>query len=139
LRGPTDLGKELPMWKYILAWVPMVPIAIANALLREKVFAVHLSELRAHQLSTATCVLLFAGYIWTVTRIWRPESTGQALAIGLLWLGLTVAFEFLFGRYVVGHPWTRLFHDYNLLEGRVWVVVLVWITLAPYAFYRLSG
>ncbi len=127
------------MYKYVLAWVPMVPIAIANALLRERVFAARLGELRAHQASTASCVLLFAVYIWVVTRICRPESTGQAFATGLLWLGLTVAFEFLFGRYMMGHPWGRLFHDYNVLEGRVWVVVLAWITLAPYAFYRLSG
>jgi hypothetical protein len=126
------------MWKYILAWVPMVLIAIANAFLRENVFAKRLSELQAHQVSTATGVLLFGIYIWVITRIWRPGSPGQAFIIGLIWLGLTVAFEFLFGRYVVGHPWSRLFHDYNLLAGRVWVMVLIWVTLAPYVFYRLQ-
>jgi hypothetical protein len=36
------------------------------------------------------------------------------------------------------HPWTRLLHDYNILEGRVWVLVLVWITIAPYIFSRFG-
>ena len=62
-----------------------------------------------------------------------------ALAIGGIWLALTVAFEFLFGHYVMGHPWSRLFHDYNLLEGRLWVLVLVWTFIAPYVFYRLGS
>jgi hypothetical protein len=126
------------MWKYILAWAPMVLIAIVNAALRENVFAKRLSELQAHQVSTATGVLLFGIYIWVITRIWRPESSGQAFAIGLIWLGLTIAFEFLFGHFVMGHPWSRLFHDYNVFAGRVWGIILIWVMLAPYAFYRLQ-
>lgn len=116
----------------------MVLIAIANAFLRETVFAKHLSELKAHQVSTATGVLLFGIYIWAIIRIWRPESPGHAFTIGLTWLGLTVAFEFLFGHYVMGHPWSKLFHDYNVFIGRLWVTVLIWVVLAPYIFYRLQ-
>jgi hypothetical protein len=125
------------MWKYILAWVPMVLIAIGNASLREGVFAKRLSELHAHQLSTASGVILFGIYIWVITRFIKPETGGQALIIGLIWLGFTLAFEFLFGHYVMGNPWSRLFHDYNLFAGRLWVLILLWITLAPYMFYRI--
>jgi hypothetical protein len=31
-------------------------------------------------------------------------------------------FEFLVGHYVMGHPWSRLLHDYNILAGRLWGV-----------------
>jgi hypothetical protein len=86
------------MWKYVLAWLPMVFIAIING----------------------------------------PASAGQALTMGLVWLGMTVAFEFLFGHYVVKRPWSELLNDYNLVAGRVWLVVLAWITLVPYLFYRLQ-
>ena len=123
------------MWKYVLGWVPMVFIAIINGALRESWYGKHLSELQAHQVSTVIGVLLFAVYIWALIRIWRPVSTGQALTIGLVWLGMTVAFEFLFGHYVAKRPWRDLLHDYNLFAGRVWLVVLVWVTLAPYLFY----
>ena len=85
------------MWKYVLGWVPMVFIAIANGAPRESWYGKYLSELQAHQLSTVTGILLFGVYIWVLIRLWRPASTGQAMTIGLVWLGMTVAFEFLFG------------------------------------------
>ena len=69
------------MWKYVLAWIPMVFLAIANGALREGWYGKHLSELQAHQVSTATGVLLFGVYIWVLIRIWRPASAGQALII----------------------------------------------------------
>lgn len=126
------------MGKYILAWAPMVLIAIANGAMREAWYGRRLSELSAHQVSTLIGILLFGIYIWAFMRVWRPESAGQALFIGLIWLGLTIAFEFLFGHYVAGHPWSRLFHDYDILAGRVWAVVLLWVALAPWLFYRLQ-
>lgn len=126
------------MGKYILAWAPMVLIAIANGVIREAWYGRRLSELRAHQVSTLIGILPFGIYIWILVRVWPPESAGQALTIGLIWLGLTIAFEFLFGHYVAGHPWSKLFQDYNILAGRVWAVVLLWVALAPYLFYRLQ-
>ncbi len=126
------------MWKYALAWVPMVLIAILNGAVREVWYGKSLGELRAHQLSTLIGAVLLGLYIWGISRLWPLASGHQALAVGVLWLVLTVGFEFLFGHYVVGHPWTRLFHDYDLLAGRVWSLLLLWVTVAPYLFYRLG-
>ncbi|MGA7982466.1 MAG: hypothetical protein WCA32_19870, partial [Chromatiaceae bacterium] len=68
----------------------------------------------------------------------RPSSAGQAWAVGLAWLALTVAFEFGFGHYVAGHPWASLLADYDLTSGKLWALILVWIAVAPYLFYRLQ-
>lgn len=126
------------MLKYLLAWIPMVFIAIGNGSLRERWYGKRLPELAAHQVSTFLAVVLFGIYIWAIIRFWRPESAAQSIQIGLWWLALTVAFEFLFGHYVAGHSWSKLFYDYNIFSGRVWVLVLVWITVAPYLFYRIQ-
>jgi len=125
------------MWKYVLAWFPMVAIAIANGVVREAWYGNYLSELAAHQISTLIAVILFGFYIWFVVRFWRPTSKVQAIAVGLLWLAMTIAFELVFGHYVTGHSWERLLHDYNLLAGRVWLLVLVWVAVAPYLFFRV--
>lgn len=126
------------IWSYVLAWIPMVLIAIFNASIRELVYGKYLSELRAHQVSTVIGIFLFGLYIWIITNIWQIQSTTQALMIGLIWLGLTVAFEFLFGHYVMHHPWSKLLADYNLLAGRVWIFVLIWTAIAPLIFYSLQ-
>ena len=127
------------MWKYVLAWVPMVPIAIGNGVLRQIGYARRVGELTAHQISTASAIVLFGIYIWFVIRALRPASGRQAIAIGIVWLALTVAFELLFGHYVAGHSWRALLNDYDLIGGRLWVLVLVWLAVAPYLFHRLSG
>ena len=124
------------MWRYVLAWVPMVAIAVVNGTLRQAWYGRHLSELRAHQVSTLTALLLLGLYMRWVIRRWPPRSTAQALGIGGLWLVLTLAFEFLFGHYVAGHSWTRLAADYDLLAGRLWPLVLLWVAMAPYLLAR---
>lgn len=123
---------------YVAAWFPMLAIAIVNGTLRELAYAPHMSELRAHQLSTLTAIVLFGFYIgWVVRR--RPLPSGRAaLAVGLVWLVMTVAFEFLFGRYVAGRPQAELLANYDLSAGRVWALLLVWIALAPCFFFRLG-
>ena len=115
----------------------MVAIAIANGGLRQAWYGKHLGELLAHQVSTFTAAILFGVYIGFVMHFWPPASATRAIAVGLLWLMMTVTFEFLFGHYIAGHTWERLLHDYDLFAGRVWAVLLVWVTLAPYIFYRL--
>ena len=123
----------------VLAWFPMVLIAIGNGLVRVHLFEGRMSELAAHQLSTLLGLLLFGIYIFAFTAIWPIQSARQAWTTGLIWLAMTMTFEFLFGHYIVGHPWSRLFHDYNLAAGRVWILVLIWTTVAPYVFFRLRA
>lgn len=52
---------------------------------------------------------------------------------------MTVVFEFGFGHYVMGHSWEMLLHDYNVLEGRLWVVVLAAVWAGPVLLQRRGG
>ncbi len=124
---------------YILGWIPMIPIAILNGLIRQYGYGKYMTELHAHQLSSITGILLFAGYTWFLSLLRPLQSVGQAVTVGLIWLVMTVAFEFLFGHYVAGHSWSRLLQDYNLFAGRVWSLVLLAVALLPYLVYSLSG
>jgi hypothetical protein len=124
--------------KYAVSWIGMVIIAIMNGVIRDAFYGKYLGELTAHQISTFTLTVLAGLYLWLLGLMWKIPSSNQAITIGLIWLALTVAFEFLFGHYVMKHPWTRLLHDYNIIKGRVWILVLIWITIAPYVFYRFK-
>lgn len=124
---------------YATSWFGMVAIAIFNGVIRDKFYGQFMSELSAHQLSTLIAIILFGAYIWNFTGIYQIESQKQAFVIGGLWLVMTIIFEFFFGHFAMGHPWDKLFYDYNLIKGRVWVIVLAWTTLAPYIFYRIRS
>ena len=124
--------------KYFLAWFPMLLLAIANGALRDLVYKKYVGELAAHQVSTFSLIILFAVYIGFIIK-WIPlASANQAMLVGLLWLVLTLAFEFGFGRYQ-GNSWEKLFADYNLLKGRLWILIPVWVAIAPYVFFRLTN
>jgi hypothetical protein len=125
-------------WKYVLGWIPLVLIAIINGTIRQIFFLEPLGELHAHQLSTATGIILFGLYIYWLIRFWKPESMKETIKIGLLWVMLTIIFEFGMGRIILGRDWSALFHDYNIIEGRVWILVLIWVAAAPSVFFRLS-
>jgi hypothetical protein len=127
------------MTRYVLAWFPMLALAIANGALRQLTFGKYLSELHAHQLSTVTGSVILGVFIWIVIRFWPPVSSRQAVSIGLLWVMLTIAFESGMGRMVMHRPWSQLFHDYNLAAGRVWPLLLIWIAVAPSIFYQLRS
>ena len=125
--------------RYLSGWFLLMLIAIVNGAVREATYGRSVTDLAAHQISTATGILSIGAAAWLLGRIWPIRYASQAFAIGGLWLAMTVAFEFGFGRYVAGHSWTRLLADYNLLEGRVWPVFLLWIAVVPYLCHRLSG
>ena len=127
------------MKRYLIAWFVLLVVAIINGGLRDFTYGKHVSELLAHQLSTLIGIALFAVVIHQYVRRWPPTSARQALAIGLFWTMLTVAFEFLFFHYVGGHPWSVLLANYDIAGGRLWPLILLWVLVAPYLFYRLAG
>ena len=126
------------LWKYILLWFGLMILAILNGLIREKIYRRYLTELAGHQVSTISLLLLISIFVWAFTRFWPLESSGQALAIGAIWVTITIIFEFIFGHFVMRKPWEFLFRDYNLLQGRIWLLILLWTFLAPLMFYNLQ-
>jgi hypothetical protein len=125
------------MWKYLAAWFPMLILAVMNGAVREVLYKASLGDLRAHQLSTVALLILFSLYIWLVIRFWRPASSQQAFLVGLLWLVLTLIFEFGSG-LSAGRSWSALFGEYNVLAGRIWVFIPAWVAAAPCIFFRLQ-
>ena len=123
--------------RYVFFWIVLAGVAIANGTLRQFGYGPFVSELSAHQISTLTGILLTAVAGWLFSRFQTIESARQAWVIGALWLGMTIVFEFGFGRFVAGHSWAKLLADYNLFEGRLWPLFLIWITVLPYVLFRL--
>jgi hypothetical protein len=125
--------------RYFLVWFLLATVAIANGVIRQTTYGKAVSDLAAHQISTATAVLATGAVVWFVHRVWAIESASQAWSIGLLWLIMTIAFEFGFGHFVAGHSWASLLADYNLFNGRVWCLFLIWMTIMPFVIFRLSA
>jgi len=127
------------MLRYILLWFVMLVIGIGNGALREATFGKVMSGLRAHQLSTLIGAVLMGVFIGFVIQAWPPASSGEALAVGAVWLCLTVAFECFMGLVLRRLPLAEVLADYDLRAGRVWVLFLLWLLVAPWLFFVLRN
>lgn len=124
--------------RYSLLWFALAIVAIANGILREQTYGKAVSELSAHQISTLTGIVMSGLFVYIVHRFWPIGSSTQAWTIGVIWLISTVVFEFTFGHYVAGHTWNHLLNDYNIFQGRVWLLFLVWVLIMPVVIRRMG-
>jgi hypothetical protein len=127
---------EQTMIKYVFLWLPMLVIAVVNGTLRDLGYKKYVGDLTAHQISTFTLILFFAVFFAYAFQKSPPSSSTQAIFIGLVWVLMTLAFEFGFGR-LRGGSWQKLLEDYDLFKGKFWVLVPIWVMVAPYIFYKL--
>ena len=125
-------------FRALVIWFALLLVAVANGAFRETLLIPRFGSQAGHVVST---LMLCAG-ILLVTYVavpWiRPDSLRGTVAIGLAWLILTLAFEFGFGR-ARAKPWAELLADYDVLKGRIWVLVLVTTAAAPYLALRARG
>jgi hypothetical protein len=120
-------------------WIILVILAILNGVLRESLITPRVGEQMAHVVSTIIliCIFFIAIYLF-FSNLKIDRSKTDLLLVGIFWVIITVAFEFLFGHYVMGHPWSKLVADYNILKGRLWPLVLLAVFIAPVLFGSIT-
>src|SRR5208337_198726 len=108
----------------------LLVIAFGVGAVREGLLRPRIGEPRAHVIGTLIAVALMMLVIYAFVRqLYEIPSISDLILIGVIWLIMTVAFEFGFFHYVMGKPWETLLADYNVLRGRIWVLVLATVLL----------
>lgn len=125
--------------KASIVWLGLVVLAVLNGIARNALISPHVGEQTGHVVSTIILCGVILVLAWLTNPWIAPGGMRAAWRVGFLWLVLTVAFEFLAGHYLFGHSWQRLFADYNLSRGRVWIFVLLVTLVAPAAAQRMRG
>lgn len=75
--------------------------------------------------AVAIFALTWVGYGWL-----RIQTDAGALAAGLTWIALTIAYEVALTR-LLGLPWETLLRDYDLLHGGLMPVGLLALGISP--------
>jgi hypothetical protein len=112
-------------------WLVLAISAIIVAIFRNGVLLPSFGEQTAHQIGTLIFLIVQFLIIYIFIKKINLKETRTVVSIGIFWLTLTILFEFLFGHYVIGHPWEKLFADYNIFRGRLWLLVLLNDLIAP--------
>lgn len=113
-----------PIQPVVGMWIVFVVLAILNGSLRVYVIIPITGNYIGHVISSIILsTIIFVGtYLFIKKK--NLAASNYLVAIGALWLFMTIAFEFLFGHFVMNHPWEKLLADYNIFKGRVWILVL---------------
>lgn len=106
-------------------------LAVGNGALREAVLVPWWGDRSARQVSTLSLTLLLAAYVWVLCARWPLPTYAAAGGVGVLWVIMTVGFEFGLGHHVEGKSWATLLADYDLTAGRIWLLPPLWTLAAP--------
>lgn len=117
--------------RILLVWAAIIPFAIGNGILRDAVLGRLVAAGAARALSGVLLSAIILAWTFAMYR-WLGSPRGRAaLAVGAVWLALTVAFEFGFGRLVAKHSWEELLRPYRFAGGDLWPVVLLVVAVSP--------
>lgn len=113
-------------------WFLLLVIAVVNGALRDVFITPVMGISRAHNLSCIPAsIAIFAGALATFKYL-RCRDYISAVAIGATWLAMTLTFEFGFG-WLRGLPVETMLAEYNILNGRLWPLVLLTTAASPAA------
>ncbi len=115
----------------LVIWLLIICGEIVHGMIRAVLLVPLVGEFRSNQIGvfTGSAIILVIAY-FTIQWI-GAKRTSELLAVGFIWLLLTVAFEVLFGRFVMGLPWKRIEADYNVLRGGLMPLGLLVLFFCP--------
>ena len=123
----------------MVVWFAMLVLASVNGAIREALLIPKMGDVAGRAVSTLTLSGLVLLLTYLTIRWIHPRSGRETWIVGSLWVTLTLAFEFLAGHFLFGATWSQLLEDYNVFRGRIWIVVLITIALAPFVCARIRG
>ena len=112
-------------------WLIIILAESLDGAARRLLLEPRVGEFRAKQIAVFTGAAMILAIAYAAVRSLGATSARQLLGVGLLWLALTLGFEFALGRLVLGYSWARIGAEYNLLKGGLMPIGLLVLTLSP--------
>lgn len=123
----------------VSVWLTILVLAMLNGALRQALLIPRIGEQAGHVVSTLLLAALIGGAAWIMLPWIRPLTLGDAWLVGVVWLLLTLAFEFLAGHYLFGDSWETLLAAYDVTRGRIWILVPLITLVAPVLVHLWRG
>lgn len=120
-------------------WVLIMLAAIANGVIRETVLDPVLGTTLALPTSGLLLSLIIFGMSWLCVPLIGRARAPAWLAIGMLWVMLTLAFEYLFGHFVAGMSLREISQVFDLAAGNLFLLALLAAAFSPWLAARLRG
>jgi len=121
----------------ILLWLVIIAAESAHGAIRRLLFSAEV-DFAVRQLSVLAGMVMIFAITWLFLDWIRLRTQRGALAVGGVWVVLTVAFELALGR-LTGVSWERIASDYDLPNGGLMPLGLLAMALTPWAVRQLKS
>lgn len=123
----------------LLIWLCIAIAETLHGALRVRFANRRLGDRRARQLAVISGSAIIVGITWIALPWIGIQSARQAVAIGVLWTLLMLAFDVAFGRFVFRASWERILADFDLGKGGFLGLGMSVLLLAPLVVGHLRG
>jgi hypothetical protein len=120
----------------LVVWLVFILLESLNGAIRIFWLVPFLGDSRAQQIAFVTGSVLVLTVATLFIR-WIQASRSQLLSVGMLWMGLTIAFEIALGRLVLEYSWEQIAAKFNVLYGGLMPFELGLLVLAPFIAARI--
>jgi hypothetical protein len=114
-----------------LVWFIIITVEAIHGVFRVFMIEPLIGDLRARQVSVFLGSILILAIAFIFVRWIKGNTSMDFLAVGIIWVGLTVGFEIVLGRFALGLSWERIASDYDPASGGLMIFGLVVMLLAP--------
>jgi hypothetical protein len=126
-------------FRAFVIWFVLIAVETVQGVLRTALLQPVVGDFRARQIAVFTGALIILAVAYLFSRWLGVTSVAKLLGIGVFWLFLTLLFEVVLGRFVLGLTWSRIGSDYDLSRGGLLPIGLVALTLSPLIAVRLRS
>ena len=123
------------MWALAtMVWFGFAVVAVGGGIFRVVWLEPRMGERLANITETLMLAIVLASLMWIAVPWLIPGLRRKDLTrLGVFWVTLTLAFEFLFGHFVDGASWAALFANYDVSAGRLWILIPLLMGFGPRA------
>ncbi|MCC5828760.1 MAG: hypothetical protein JJU36_04875 [Phycisphaeraceae bacterium] len=115
----------------LVTWLVLLILMVLLAGIRQGLIEPALTELKAHQVGTVLAMLLAMIVVIAMSHWMGRAPWLLRWRMGLIWVVMTVIFEIIMVRILMGRPWSVVMDQYRIDQGRLWLLLLATLLIAP--------
>ncbi len=119
-------------------WLLIIAAETIHGIARRLFLEPLVGDLRARQISVLIGSLIILAITFVFVRWLKGSRTLHFILTGVMWVTLTVGFEVLLGRFLMGLSWESIAADYNIMSGSLMLFGLLILLFAPYITAKLT-
>ena len=127
------------LFRVVGIWILFVVVAKLNAVIREQILTPMIGQGLALPFSgVLLSILIFLITLGVVPFLNIYYSLGF-WRVGIVWVLLTLIFEFVLGHCIIGNSWDSVLAIFNITEGNFFILVLLITAFSPYIAAKIRA